>query len=169
MKHFLFILAFFAAFCSFRSVAAVEEASSAQPSQQFLNPIFNERMIAISSPSNGWDILLTPTQIINTKKVESKTLSDVENCRLIGQTQTRVLMECLNNKQQPYYELFVSIGKAEDSMDCQYCHIVQVHYSQKMDLNDPHPVTSEGYLPYHVLNDNCGPVEKDPRPRSRKK
>lgn len=168
MKPFFFLLTFLSLFSSLPLFASANETSPAQQPQQFINPIFNERLIAISPHSNGWDRLLTPTQTIHTKESESGTLSEIENCRIVGQTQTRILMECFNNKQQPYYDLYVSVGKAQNSMDCQYCHIVHLDLKKKIDLNDLHP-ESYGYEPYHVLNDDCGPVEKDPRFNSSKK
>ena len=157
MKHFLFILAFFAALCSFRSVATAEEASSAQPSQQFLNPIFNERLQTISRFVSGWDIYLSPLGITNIETGKNKTFTNLKECHMVEQTQTRVLMECLNNKQQSYYYLFVSVGRYEK--DPQYCQVAYFYDTKKIDINAPQPqfISYGGYI---TQNKNCGATEK---------
>lgn len=144
---FLFVLIFVATACA------------TKPTTTFKNPIFNEKMTALSRDQTL--LKITPTTIVD----ESNNLTDF--CELLENNETSIFMKCTQNDQNSkykdvtYYVQYKSVGPDYfDRSDC----IIQENMFEMIEKTDK---SFKGYARFsiprsHLKNNDCGPIAQNP-------
>ncbi len=132
-------------------------SSCAVQTDHFINPLFYEELKAVSKTTNGWSYHLTPTSTKCTHPTFSGDGCEDGICKLIDQSETKLLFECIKNHpdkiEYPNGYRRILYFKIYCSPDSCFCS-VKMSY-QENTVKDLSDADEKVHAVYELTKPNC--------------